>query len=225
MKVIQLNLRCGLCNRLQTIFFHYTKIKKYKKLLIVWNIDKNNSHGNFYDFFAKINHLEFVKETKLKVNYKGNGSDLKVQNNNYKSLKLLPYMNDIIKNEKNKLNNNYIAIHVRRTDIINLYKKKNIKFINNYDKYDKFIESYPEKNLYIATDNQESYNYFYHKYKDNRILNTNIKFLKTKKKRKTSMKDTIIDLYMCINANKFLGTELSSFTRFIYHNRKNIIKL
>ena len=221
MKVIQLNLKCGLCNRLQTIFFYYIRIKKYKKLLIVWNIDKSNSPGNFYDFFEKIENLEFVKETKLKVNYKGNGSDLKVQFNNYKSLKLLPYMNDIIENEKTKLNNNYIGIHVRRTDIINLYKRKKIKFINNYDKYDKFIKSCQEKHLYIATDNQESYNYFYNKYKNSHILNTNIKFLKTKKRRKTSMKDSIIDLYMCINANHFLGTELSSFTRFIHHNRKN----
>ena len=32
-KVIHLFLSRGLCNRLQTIFFYYTKIKKYNKTL------------------------------------------------------------------------------------------------------------------------------------------------------------------------------------------------
>jgi len=38
-------------------------------------------------------------------------------------------------------------------------------------------------------------------------------------RRSTSLENAIIDLYMCIYSNDFLGTKHSSFTNFIYHNR------
>lgn len=158
----------------------------------------------------------------LPILYAGNGSDLDCSQNNYNFMKLLPHLKTIIKNEQTKLNDNYIAIHVRRTDIIATYKAHNEKYIANYDIYDNFIKENASNNLYIATDNEDSYKHFTSKYK-NHTINNNTTFIKTENRRKTSLKDAIIDLYMCIDSISFLGTKLSSFTDFIECNRNSIL--
>ena len=142
------------------------------------------------------------------------------KSNDYSCLKLLPHIDKNISNEISKLNEKYIAIHVRRTDIYCFYNKLNVKFNNSYGIYDTFINSSNIKNLYIATDNIETYQYFSEKYKNSHKINNNISYLNTKNRRKTTLYDSIIDLYMCINSTEFLGTELSSFTEFILNNRK-----
>ena len=59
------------------------------------------------------------------------------------------------------MDKNYISAHIRRTDHINLAKKHNCytdddEFINFLDK--------SNKNIYIATDNETTYNKFKQKY-------------------------------------------------------------
>ena len=85
-----------------------------------------------------------------------------------------------------------------------------------------FIEDNKEGSLYIATDNAETYNKFQEKYEDRVLikeyhpkgLNESAVAL-----RKTSLWSAVIDLFMCINANKFLGTQKSSFTDTIQQIR------
>ena len=221
-KVIELNINCGLCNRLQTIFYHYNILENNENLIVIWKWDKKNSMpGEFYDYFQKLDRLHFVTDIKLPIFYKGNGFDLNCsKSNDYSCLKLLPHIDKNISNEISKLNEKYIAIHVRRTDISCVYNKLKVKFNNSYGIYDTFINSSNIKNLYIATDNIETYRYFSEKYKNSHKINNNISYLNTKNRRKTTLYDSIIDLYMCINSTEFLGTELSSFTDFILNNRK-----
>jgi hypothetical protein len=237
-KVIKLKIHCGLCNRLQAIFFYLNRLKEDEILVVIWdwshkancNWNDINSNGDFYDYFSHINNLYFIKDIenkkyKFPIHYHGNGYDLNKKinnNNNYDKLKLNSYYLKILENERNKFKNEYIAIHVRRTDIKDVYKKFKVNFDQSYDIYDKFINSSNIKNLYIATDNKETYQYFLSKYKKSHLINNNITFLDTEKRRKTSLSDSIIDLYMCIYSNKFLGTKFSSFTEFILNNRNDM---
>ena len=186
-KIIKLNINSGLCNRLRTIFYHHNRLEHDECLVVVWTWDESNAMpGEFYDYFEKIDDIKFVSNVDSPFFYRGNGCDLNWHLNDYRLLQPLPHITKIIQDESKKLNNDYIAVHVRRTDIKAVYDKYNEKYSSNYDDFDKFIKVHTNKNLYIATDNDKTYHYFNEKYKNNRKMNNNINFIQTSNRRKTS---------------------------------------
>jgi hypothetical protein len=207
----------GLCNYLRVVFSYYIKACELnEELVVIWNIT-SQCNGFFLDYFMPIKNITFKKENtdKLKINYYGcyPYNNYKI---NYSMLEPLPELKNLILSKIKVLNNNYNAIHVRRTDHTNLAKKKN-KFTSN-EMFFEFLDNIKDKNcIYIATDNEKTYNEFKDKYKDN------IKFKyhnEINGLRKTSLKDAIIDLYMCIYANNFMGSQYSSFSDLITSIRK-----
>ena len=126
-------------------------------------------------------------------------------------------MEKIIKNRISILNNNYISVHVRRTDHLPSREKDRTPDEEFFKFIDKFTNN---KNLYIATDNLETFNLYYNKY------NNRIKFKFPERelfngKRKTELKDAVIDIYMCVNSDFFMGSYYSSFSDLIKELRKN----
>ena len=121
------------------------------------------------------------------------------------------------------LKNNYVSVHIRRTDLEESIKNTNLYladevFIDFLDKSD------DNKKIYIATDNEITYNKFKNKYQ-NRIK---FDYHKTynDRLRKTSLQDAIIDIYMCVYSNDFMGTVWSSFSDLIKILRlKNNVQL
>jgi len=207
----------GLCNYLRVIFYYYQEAKEKKEnLFVIWNVT-NACNGFFLDYFEPIEGITFLKDNKdnLDINYRG--CDVPYYPN-YKDLKLLPEIKFII-NEKKSLLKDYISIHVRRTDHINLAKSHNI--YTEDEKFFRWIEAYiKDKNLYIATDNLDSYNIFKNKY------NERVKFEYHEKLnglRQTSLKDAIIDLYMCVFSKHFMGSGYSSFSATIKNLRRNMM--
>jgi hypothetical protein len=69
------------------------------------------------------------------------------------------------------------------------------------------------KNLYIATDNKDTYNIFKNRYTNKIKINYTNEVYNSL--RHTSIKDAIIDLYMCVYSNNFKGSGWSSFTETI----------
>ena len=124
--------------------------------------------------------------------------------------------------KKKNLNNNYIAVHIRRTD--------HAKWIKTKGKYEddnlffKFIDENikENQNIYAATDCLKTYTKFKDKYKDK----IKFEFHKTENRwpTVTSLKDAIIDLFMCANANNFRGTYYSSYSGAIKSIRETLIK-
>uniref|UniRef100_A0A6C0FAI7 Uncharacterized protein n=1 Tax=viral metagenome TaxID=1070528 RepID=A0A6C0FAI7_9ZZZZ len=105
-KVIKLNINCGLCNRLQTIFYHINKLRENENLVVIWPWNNSDPNGKFYDYFEPIKNLYFINENesyKFPIYYTGNGSDLNLKNNNYEKLKLKSPVLEIVKNEVMKL--------------------------------------------------------------------------------------------------------------------------
>ena len=235
--VIKLPQASGLCNRLRTIFHFYNKLKKNETLTVVWYWCSGGTPGEFFDYFNKLPNLNFTKDTVRPILYMGNGGgghEGALETPTYKQLKPNKIITDIVDLEKENLKNNYIAIHLRQTDFVGVprrYIEKQAKFLGytkeNYERgqfdiYFNFINKHPGKNLYISSDNEQSYNLFYNKYKDTRIINSNIIFLNSNLRRNTSLKDAIVDLYMCISADYFQGAKYSSFTDFIKINRMGL---
>ena len=219
----------GFCNRIRFILKHLQIArKKGKKLIIIWK-KSEECPGYFLDYFEPIKDTIFHSFNKdnILIDHKGHGGHWKnIQN----EIILKQFMKKIILQNIKKLNYKYIAIHVRVTDLIptlhkfptawKTIKSKNDIKIRSYKYYENFINKYPNYYLYIATDNRETQNYFYKKYK-NRIKIINL-IKKNNNLRQTSLKQSIIDLYMCIYSNYFTGSNYSSYTKFIEEMRLNL---
>ena len=208
----------GLCNYLRVVFSYYKKAcYENKKLIVIWE-PTYICPGYFLDYFKPIDNIIFYTHNlyNYAIDYTGHGI-LENFEPNYEKLKLLDEI-EIIINNKREILGNYIATHIRRTDHTNMAKKNN-QFTDD-DSFYNFIDKYIEnKNLYIATDNEVTFSMFKNRYNDlikidyHNIINHF---------RKTSLKDAIIDLFMCVYADNFMGSGYSSFSILINTLRQEI---
>jgi len=210
----------GLGNCLRVVFSYYEYAKSINyKLNVLWT-KTDQCPGYFLDYFEPIPNINFISKMpkNAKIYYSG-FSNHPIMYPNYRYLKLLPYVKDIITRRIDILKNNYIAIHIRRTDHIESAKKSNSyttdeEFIQFIDKFD------GKKNLYIATDNKETYDKFKTKYP---------KLVKfeyhetTDNLRKTTLLDAIIDVYICVYSEHFMRSGWSSFSTLIEGIRKHLL--
>ena len=130
--------------------------------------------------------------------------------NIYDKLILKPYLKDEIKKRMNILENDYISVHIRRTDHLKAIE------ISTDEIFIDFLDNFEDKNIYIATDNKKTYDIFKKRYNERIKINYHEE---SESLRKTSLKDAIIDMYMCINSNNFMGSYYSSFSEFINRQR------
>ena len=216
---IVIEAKSGLCNRLRAVFSHHQYARSVNsKLIVIW-VKNSACPGCFLDYFEPVKNIEFVsKPPKKKIYYSGGGWHPKydpVKMYLYGELELLPDLKKTIAEKKSVLEDCYVAVHIRRTDHVSLAKRKSTyttdkEFLN-------FIDKNKTKNLYIATDNKKTYDQFSSKY------GKLVKFKyhsTTGGLRKTTLKDAIADLYMCIYADQFMGTTHSSFTGTIRQMRE-----
>jgi hypothetical protein len=209
----------GIGNRFRVLTSYYLKYIKNtdKKLIVLWVKDKC-CNGYFQDYFEPIPKVEFItnNDKKLKVNY---CSCSRVGPVDFSIIKPLPHMIDKINEKRNLLNNDYIAIHARRTDHIAAAKKRGV-FTTDEDFFKYIDENINDSCLYVATDNIDTYTMFQEKYKDK------VKFSyhqTTGQYRNTSLEDAIIDIYMCTYAKKFKHSGWSTFSGVINNLRKILL--
>jgi len=208
----------GLCNYLRVVFSYYQKaIKDNEELVVVWK-KTESCPGFFLDYFENVKNTQFIKERKniKKVDYKG-FSICPGLIPNYVNLIPNKKILQKIKNNVKLLEDNYDAIHVRRTDHVKLAKDFN-SFTPDEEFID-FVNNSKSKYLYIATDNRKTQNNFLKRYK-NKIKVVKLIDDSQKNLRKTSLEDAIIDLYMCIYSINFKGSGFSSFSDTIKLIRK-----
>jgi len=201
----------GLCNYLRVVFSYYKKAcSENKKLIVIWE-PTYSCPGFFLDYFKPVDNIIFYNYNlhNYPIDYVG-CQILENYDPNYEKLKLLDEI-EIIVNNKRQILGNYIATHIRRTDHIDVAKANN-QFTND-DSFYNFIDTNIEnKNLYIATDNEETYNLFKNRY--NNLIKINYHNT-INNFRQTSLKDAIIDIFMCVHADNFMGSGYSSFSILI----------
>jgi len=234
----------GLCNRLRVVLSYLEEARlQNKELCVIWDTDKY-CNGYFLDYFEPIDNVTFYTSSKsnFKVDYKGcdwhPDHPFWIKHKTYKQLVPLPAIQDKIKSNILQLGKNYISVHIRRTDHTELAKKNNA--FTTDDEFFNFINNYNQiQSLYIATDNETTFNIFKSKYKSKikleyktkqaatqetskgafdrfRIMYTN----KQEPIRQTTLEQSIIDLFMCVYADEFKGSGWSSFTDTILTLRK-----
>lgn len=211
----------GLCNYLRVMFSYYSlSLEKNTKLIVIW-YKTSACPGLFLDYFKPIENItiEYNNNKNYNINYQGCSIN-KDYPPNYEQLELLPEMKSIIVNKCTILNNNYISVHIRRTDHSDSAKKNNvytddIDFINFIDKVIETEKEIETPNLYIATDNKITFSSFKNKYKYKNLIKFDYHTTNEREQRHTTLKDAIIDLYMCVYSSHFMGSGWSSFTDLI----------
>ncbi len=189
---------------------HMDYIKNYD------NIEVDRGLGNN-------THMYLINNIKLRVSLDGYNMNDKVKMyagpgcNSYinliKFIKVKPDILDIIKKRdiNDLLNNKYIAVHYRNTDI-----KNNINlFIDN-------IKKSKYKLIYLATDDSMAYNIFKLNLPDYTIIQYTIPFNSKGKPIHYNDNDkynlilnTLIDIYYLLNGTEFIPSITSSISRLI----------
>jgi hypothetical protein len=211
---ITVHAKSGLCNKVRVILSYlYKANKEGKKLRVIWLVD-DECPEKYSNLFADIDNMDVIS-TKNIYDYSTWDQDNidYISNNYHQLLKPLPCIQKTIDYCKEKLENNYIACHIRRTDAMthSAHKPKtDEEYMNFIDQYNSNIK------IYIATDNKETQDIFIKKY-NNRIIIKKIK--PSEKLRQTSVQDAVVDIYMCAGATYFMGSYGSSFTDLINNLR------
>jgi len=202
----------GLCNYLRVVFSYYSKaIHENKRLLVVWETT-DACPGYFLDYFKPVDNIIF---TNYNDNYRIDYTGCEIHKDfppNYSLLKVKDTITSLIQKKKEKLGP-YIAVHIRRTDHISKAKKNNC-FTSDEDFFMYLDKMKDNKSIYIATDNIHTFTLFKNKYGGS----IPFEYHKTRPKyllRRTSLLDAIVDLFMCIEADDFMGSGYSSFSECI----------
>lgn len=217
-RIYTIKVHEGLCNRIRFLYSHYgyAEANNYN-MNVIWEID-DACPGFYLDYFQALPNVSFLKNNfrnldiheEWHTNSQMHSSYLPVHNGYNKLVPIDSIQKKI--NYKKEILGDYIAIHVRRTDHESLAKKK--KCYNDLSKFTKYIDNFNNsKNLYIATDNQETYSFFQDKYSD--LVKFDYHKSNPKNFRHTSLEDAVMDLFVCSDSSYFLGTDWSSFSGFI----------
>ena len=208
----------GLCNYLRVMFSYYEYAKSINtQLHVIW-LKTDHCNGHFLDYFEPVPNVHITSniDSTTRIHYTGCSTHPDFQPN-YSSLTLLPHMKELIKNRMAILENNYISVHIRRTDHIELAKNANA-YTNDID-FINFIDKFNHKNIYIATDNETTYAIFKHKYTS--LIKFDYHKTVHSSFRHTSLDNAIVDIYMCVFSDDFMGSGWSSFTDLILHLRNH----
>ena len=197
----------GLGNYLRVIFSYLCKAREQGKSLIVYWQRTSQCNGLYRDLFKPVKDLTVVyRRPKGKVTYKG-CSPCCFTNTMYDELQPLPKIEEQIKAKVDSFGS-YIALHIRRTDHVQLVKKKSTYTPDST--FYNFVEQYPCHNIYLATDNALTQEQFVQRY-GNRVKwyqpikdSTNL--------RQTSLQHAVIDIFIAVHADAFKGTNYSSFS-------------
>ena len=201
----------GLSNYLRVLFSFFVKAKQENKQLNVIWLPTNACPDHYLNLFEPVTNVNFVK-TVNRLDYRDcfpyEPCNTPMM---YIGLKPLPKICDQIRTNIIKLGENYIALHIRRTDHIADAQKYGL-FTSDED-FISFIEANPNKNIFIATDNRNTQDKFISLYGE-RIKCIQL-ITPHPSLRQTTLENAVVDIFTCAFADKFKGSGYSSFTDLI----------
>ena len=206
----------GFGNRIRVVFSYLIYcLQNNKKLYVIWRLD-DACNGYYLDYFIPIPNVIF-KTKKIKTDYQGEFAYKCSQKDYLLALKLLIPKTSLQKEiDEKKGFHKYNAFHVRRTDHIKL-AKRNKKFTTD-EEFFNFI-SISKLPVYGAFDNYQTQKMFLEKYP---AIRYNILIPNNNLRRKTLLKDSIIDIFVCRDSELFFPSGYSSFSDLIMNLRKSI---
>lgn len=202
------------------------------------------SGGHFMDVF-----LNETLSTKIKVNFieeKEHIKELSTENSlpnfyrgtspvifensikNFKKLYLESYkrltLNKDIKNQVEAVaasQKPYNSMHIRRTDHLKWLQRTNLE-VTPLSKFEDFIREQSAERVFLATDCISTRDYFVKKYPKYIFYQGDLTQVEGAGERPSGLEQAVIDIFLCIKSQKFLGTKLSSFSGLIQILRRVI---
>jgi len=219
----------GLCNKLRALFsgLHYAN-KNNLNFNVYWSVHPTECPCHFLDVFKPVdgvNFTEHVDDSFLKKANKWIGEKGYQLNHKYNPHEIDYFPNlipvDSIQKEINEIinkENDFVAVHLRNgRRYVNMAKT-----FKCYNPPEDFIKRIPvDKKIFLATDSKEIQDLFVDKYGSRLFFNKKIESKSTRTPNSVeSIRDSVIDLFVCINSSEFIGSNMSSFSEVIINKRK-----
>lgn len=195
----------GLGNRLRVVFSYLiVALQSDRSLTVNWEVDRY-CPAHFLDVFRPIAAIAFSDaKPQIKTSRR---ADVKFSLY-IPALKLLKPLNLPEIQQKTQEWGDFSAVHIRRTDHIQL-AKKNGRYVD-LDYFEDFIRK--QDKCFLATDCQETQKYLLGKYPQILVWR---RIEESRRLRQTELRDSVSDMWCCIGAAQFLGTPFSSFSDLI----------
>ena len=208
----------GLADRTRVLFSYLQFARSQSKnLTMLWE-HSNHLKGRYEDVFEPVRDVTFIYGKRVQQQYQENifywGPAPHV---NFKEVELLvhelrpvPAVVEAVKATVDKLQSNFIALHVRRFDLEILTEKPMA-----FEVFDKFLEEriQPDQKIFLATDALPTQERFREKYGDKIVVFRDIEWVgyygERRKvwQRQTDLFHAVVDLFVCTFSQDFLGTQ------------------
>ena len=200
-ELMTIGSRSGLCNRLRYLSLAMSEANKVKMFWV-----KNAAcNSTWADLFEDLPNVTFVPCTGNALGRQRldsiNAKTQKITLLDLKPKVLLSYPQQ------------YVAIHVRRTDIETILRKYSMTAIPD-ESFFRFIDESKIDLVYLATDNAKTQRIFHERYGERLIIYKPINQFGSRFQpvRCTSVMHAVADLCYCVHSDAFMGTDGSSFT-------------
>lgn len=204
----------GLCNRLQAIL-SYRAV--YGNIDVIWESSDVVSHAQFTDVFEPVEGVRFItgqwdrEDWAICPNAPADWVSL------HALLKPLSPIAERITTIQNALGPYYLAVHARRTDHTPLVTDLIKDQCTTDEDLRNFIITWPLGPVYLATDNGDTQK----QWLANPKVVVGHSLQGTEKQglddhhRNGTLAEAVVDLFVCSNATRFMGTKHSSFSETI----------
>jgi hypothetical protein len=204
----------GLANRLRAIFSRYEP-----GMQVVWTRTWDIAMGHFLEVFEPVPGLEFVEPAGRHIDSESWHAAINYENwhKHYKLLRPTTALRERIMGLQDAMGP-YVAMHVRRTDHVRLAHAQ-----GRYTTDAEFVEWAKARvsPVFVATDNVETREVM------QRALPAVIwqgamqpsTALQHESRRYNSLADAVVDMWLCVRADEFMGSAHSSFSELVGHLR------
>ncbi len=216
---VRLHAVGGLCNRASAILGYRSM---HGPIDVLWASDEYVSHARFSDVFDPLEGVTFYDEGEYTVQDYAPPADVSPGwERAYTDLRPVEAIANAIAVHREALGDNYVAIHVRRTDMVPLAEWLDLSLTTD-EQFREFVDRHAPLPVYLATDNGETQRRFVG---DPRVrINVPLDGVEIHEggdhHRNGSLADAVIDMFVCAGATHFLGAGFGTFSHTIELLRK-----
>ncbi len=205
----------GLCNRLSVMF----ALRKINGRVNFRWVDNDQCGGRFHDCFESIEGVDITYDAEPYYDGRRPGKLVLAEFEFlYRDLRPVLALRKRVAENVAKMGGKFVAVHYRGTDLLPWMRRKRKPTTTTGALMDFIDTCDPSLQVWLATDDPTVPALFRERYGDRLHCHSFDESL-TDENRKTSLADSVVDIYTCVMAEHFAGSYGSTFSRFIRQHR------